>query len=76
MGMHCTVNSAFVKKNSQGEDVIHLGGDLNQENYLDLDPGWNAAIRIDPSSSLQHDPVDRVAERLRSPVGSLKSFAT
>ena len=56
--------------------MIHLGGDLNQENYLDLDPGWNVAIRIDPSSSLQHDPVDRVAERPRSPVGSLKSFAT
>lgn len=27
--------------------MIHLGGDTNQENYLDLCPGWNAGIRID-----------------------------
>lgn len=38
--------TVFAKKNSQGEYVIHLGGDPNQENYLDIYPGWNAAIRI------------------------------
>ena len=34
------------KKNEQGDYVIHLGGDKNQDNYLDIYPGWNAAIRI------------------------------
>ena len=40
------VNSAFAKANEKGEYVIHLGGDKNQDNYLDIYPGWNVAIRV------------------------------
>ena len=45
-GEKYNINSAFAKQNEQGEYVIHLGGDKNQDNYLDIYPGWNAAIRI------------------------------
>ena len=46
VGENYNINSAFAKKNEQGDYVIHLGGDKNQDNYLDIYPGWNAAIRI------------------------------
>ena len=46
VGESYNINSAFAKKNEQGDYVIHLGGDKNQDNYLDIYPGWNAAIRI------------------------------
>ena len=46
IGKSYTINGAFAKKNEQGNYVIHLGGDKNQDNYLDIYPGWNAAIRI------------------------------
>ena len=46
VGEKYNINSAFAKQNEQGEYVIHLGGDENQDNYLDIYPGWNAAIRI------------------------------
>ena len=46
VGESYNINSAFAKQNAQGEYVIHLGGDKNQDNYLDIYPGWNAAIRI------------------------------
>ena len=45
-GEKFNVNSAFAKKNDQGEYVIHFGGDKNQDNYLDIYPGWNVALRI------------------------------
>ena len=45
-GEKYNINSAFAKANDKGEYVIHLGGDKNQDNYLDIYPGWNAAIRI------------------------------
>jgi len=45
-GENYNINSAFAKKNENGEYVIHLGGDKNQDNYLDIYPGWNAALRI------------------------------
>ena len=46
IGESYNINSAFAKKNEKGDYVIHLGGDKNQDNYLDIYPGWNAAIRI------------------------------
>ena len=46
VGQKYNVNSAFAKKNAKGEYVIHLGGDKNQDNYLDIYPGWNVAVRI------------------------------
>ena len=46
VGEKYNINSAFAKKNEQGDYVIHLGGDKSQDNYLDIYPGWNAAIRI------------------------------
>lgn len=45
-GENYNVNSAFAKKNENGEYVIHLGGDKSQDNYLDIYPGWNVALRI------------------------------
>lgn len=45
-GESYNINSAFAKKNDQGEYVIHVGGDKNQDNYLDIYPGWNTAVRI------------------------------
>ena len=45
-GEKFNVNSAFAKKNEKGEYVIHFGGDKNQDNYLDIYPGWNVALRI------------------------------
>ncbi len=45
-GEKYNVNSAFAKANDKGEYVIHLGGDKNQDNYLDIYPGWNVAIRV------------------------------
>ena len=49
------VNSAFAKKNDQGEYVIHFGGDKNQDNYLDIYPGWNVALRIYSPTSAYFD---------------------
>lgn len=46
IGEKFNVNSAFAKKNDQGEYVIHFGGDKGQDNYLDIYPGWNVALRI------------------------------
>ena len=46
VGKSYNVNSAFAKANDKGEYVIHLGGDPNQDNYMDIYPGWNAAVRI------------------------------
>jgi hypothetical protein len=46
IGEKFNVNSAFAKKNDQGEYVIHFGGDKSQDNYLDIYPGWNVALRI------------------------------
>ena len=40
------LNSAFAKKNVNGEVVINLGGEAGQENHLDIYPGWNATLRI------------------------------
>ena len=45
-GENYNINSAFAKANDQGEYIIHIGGDKNQDNYLDIYSGWNAAIRI------------------------------
>ena len=45
-GEKYNINSAFAKANEKGEYVIHLGGDKNQDNYLDIYPGWNVAIRV------------------------------
>ena len=45
-GKNYNINSAFAKANDQGEYIIHIGGDKNQDNYLDIYSGWNAAIRI------------------------------
>ena len=36
VGESYNINSAFAKQNAQGEYVIHLGGDRNQDNYLDI----------------------------------------
>ena len=46
VGEKYNVNSAFAKKNDKGEYVMHLGGDKSQDNYLDIYPGWNVAVRI------------------------------
>ena len=46
VGEKYNVNSAFAKKNEKGEYVIHFGGDKSQDNYLDIYPGWNVALRI------------------------------
>ncbi len=46
IGEKYNINSAFAKANDKGEYVIHLGGDKNQDNYLDIYPGWNVAIRV------------------------------
>ncbi len=46
IGEKFNINSAFAKKNDQGEYVIHFGGDKSQDNYLDIYPGWNVAIRV------------------------------
>jgi len=45
-GESYNINSAFAKKNENGEYVIHLGGDKSQDNYLDIYPGWNVALRV------------------------------
>ena len=46
VGKNYNVNSAFAKANEKGEYVIRLGGDPSQDNYLDIYPGWNVAVRI------------------------------
>ena len=46
VGKNYNVNSAFAKANDKGEYVIRLGGDPSQDNYLDIYPGWNVAVRI------------------------------
>ena len=46
VGNSFNMNSAFAKKNANGDVVIHLGGDNQQENFLDIYPGWNATLRI------------------------------
>ena len=45
-GKNYNINSAFAKANDQGGYVIYSGGDENQDNCLDVYPGWNATIRI------------------------------
>ena len=45
-GQEYNVNSAFAKTNGNGEYIINLGGSSDQDNYLDIYPGWNAVIRI------------------------------
>lgn len=45
-GESYNINSAFAKPNEKGDYVIHVGGDPTQDNFLDIYPGWNAAIRI------------------------------
>ena len=45
-GKHYNINSAFAKKNSNGEYIINLGGPENQDNFMNIFPGWNAVIRI------------------------------
>ena len=49
------VNSAFAKANDQGEYVIHFGGAKSQDNYLDVYPGWNVALRIYSPTSAYFD---------------------
>ena len=34
------------RTNPDGDVVINLGGNSNQDNYLEIDPGWNAMLRI------------------------------
>ena len=46
VGNSFNMNSAFAKKNASGDVVINLGGDKQQENFLDIYPGWNATLRI------------------------------
>jgi len=46
VGKKYNVNSAFAKKNDKGEYVIHFGGDKNQDNYIDIYPGWNVTVRV------------------------------
>ena len=46
VGENYNINSAFAKANAKGEYVIHFGGDPSQDNYMDIYPGWNAAVRI------------------------------
>ena len=45
-GESYNINSAFAKKNSGGEYIINLGGPENQDNFMNIFPGWNAVIRI------------------------------
>lgn len=45
-GKYYNINSAFATKNNEGKYIINLGGSENQENFLDIFPGWNAVIRI------------------------------
>lgn len=40
------INSSFATKNSDGEYVIHFGGDEDAENYLEIFPDWNYTLRI------------------------------
>ena len=46
VGNSFNMNSAFAKKSANGDVVINLGGDNQQENFLDIYPGWNATLRI------------------------------
>lgn len=46
VGESYNINSAFALKNDKDEYVIHVGGDKSKDNYLDIYPGWNAAVRI------------------------------
>ena len=45
-GSSFNLNSAFAKPNAAGDVVINLGGDSNQDNHLEIYPGWNATLRI------------------------------
>jgi len=45
-GDHFNLNSAFAKTNPDGDVMINLGGNSDQENYLEIYPGWNATLRI------------------------------
>ena len=45
-GKYYNINSAFAKENEAGEYIINLGGLENQDNFLNVYPGWNAVIRI------------------------------
>ena len=45
-GKHYNVNSAFAKKSKNNEYIINFGGSEDQDNFLNIFPGWNAVIRI------------------------------
>ena len=45
-GKRYNINSAFAKKSQNNEYVINLGGHEDQDNFLNIFPGWNAVIRI------------------------------
>ena len=45
-GSSFNLNSAFATANASGDVVICLGGDSQQDNYLEIYPGWNATFRI------------------------------
>ena len=45
-GSSFNLNSAFATANASGDVVINLGGDSQQDNYLEIYPGWNATLRI------------------------------
>ena len=45
-GKSYNINSAFAKKSSNGDFIINFGGPEDQDNHLDIYPGWNAVIRI------------------------------
>ena len=45
-GDNFNLNSAFAKTSPDGDVVINLGGNTDQDNYLEIYPGWNATLRI------------------------------
>ena len=45
-GKSYNINSAFAKESNPGEYIINLGGSENEDNFLNIFPGWNAVIRI------------------------------
>ena len=58
-GSSFNLNSAFAIANASGDVVINLGGDSEQDNYLEIYPGWNATFRIytrRPLTSMAHGP--------------------
>ena len=45
-GENYNINSLFAVPNSEGEYVIHFGGDKNSDNYLDIYEDWNYTFRL------------------------------